>query len=140
MALRPLLIERQAETEALTYPPASTHEEFLTAGFYRLYVPRRYGGYEFGLPTYVRVMQEVARGCVNSAWCLGLAADHALQIGSWFEEQAQAEIFGDGDFRCRLGGGADRDRHARGRRLGADRQGRLLLRRSRSRRTTWARR
>jgi 3-hydroxy-9,10-secoandrosta-1,3,5(10)-triene-9,17-dione monooxygenase len=29
-----------------------------------------------------------------------LAANHALQIGSWFEERAQVEIFGDGDFRC----------------------------------------
>ena len=100
VALRPALIERQAQTEELTYPPQSTHEEFLKAGFYRIYVPRRYGGYEFGLPTYVRVISEVARGCVNSGWCLGLAANHALQIGSWFEERAQTEIFGDGDFRC----------------------------------------
>jgi 3-hydroxy-9,10-secoandrosta-1,3,5(10)-triene-9,17-dione monooxygenase len=100
VALRPILIERQAETEKLTYPPQSTHEEFLEAGFYRIYVPPRYGGYGFGLPDYVRVISEVARGCVNSAWCLGLAANHALQIGSWFEERAQAEIFGDGDFRC----------------------------------------
>ena len=30
---------------------------------------------------------------------MGLAANHALQIGSW-SERAQDEIFGDGDFRA----------------------------------------
>src|SRR5919204_16467 len=44
IALRPLLIERQAETEALTYYSQDVHEEFLRAGFYRILVPRRYGG------------------------------------------------------------------------------------------------
>ena len=76
------------------------HEEFLRAGFYRVYIPRRYGGYEFDVPTYMRVVLELARGCPNTAWCMGLAGNHALQIGSWFPEHAQAEIFGDGDFRA----------------------------------------
>ena len=31
-ALRPKLVERQAETEQLTYYPESTHREFLDAG------------------------------------------------------------------------------------------------------------
>jgi 3-hydroxy-9,10-secoandrosta-1,3,5(10)-triene-9,17-dione monooxygenase len=99
-ALRPLLVERQAETEKLTYYPQDVHEEFLRAGFYRLLVPRRYGGYEFDLPTFLRVVIELAAGCPSSAWCLCLAAGHALQTGALFEERAQAELFGDGDFRC----------------------------------------
>ena len=37
------------------------HEEFLRAGFYRMLVPRRYGGYEFDLPTFLRVIIEIAR-------------------------------------------------------------------------------
>jgi 3-hydroxy-9,10-secoandrosta-1,3,5(10)-triene-9,17-dione monooxygenase len=99
-ALRPKLIEQQAETEERTYYSEELHQEFLRAGFYRLYVPRRYGGYEFDVPTYVRVLIELGRGCANTAWCLGLASAHALQVASWWEEQAQAEIFGDGDFRA----------------------------------------
>src|SRR5262249_33668411 len=54
----------------------------------------------FDVPTFVRVLIELARGCANTAWCLGLASAHALQVASWWEEQAQAEIFGDGDFRA----------------------------------------
>jgi 3-hydroxy-9,10-secoandrosta-1,3,5(10)-triene-9,17-dione monooxygenase len=100
VALRPKLIERQAECEERTYYSEEMHEEFLSAGFYRLYLPRRYGGYGFGVDAYVRLFLELARGCPSSAWCCGLAANHALQIGSWWEEQAQAEIFGDGDFRA----------------------------------------
>ncbi len=99
-ALRPLLVERQAETEARTYYAQETHEEFLKAGFYRMLVPRRYGGYEVDLPTFLRVIVAIARGCPSTAWCLCLASAHALQVGALFEEQAQAELFGDGDFRC----------------------------------------
>ena len=63
-------------------------------------MPRRFGGYEFDVPTFTRLLIELARGCVNTAWCMGLASAHALQIASWWGEQAQTEIFGDGDFRC----------------------------------------
>jgi 3-hydroxy-9,10-secoandrosta-1,3,5(10)-triene-9,17-dione monooxygenase len=100
VALRPQLIERQAEVEERTYYSEEMHLQFLDAGFYRMYVPRRYGGYEFDMPTFMRVTLELARGCPSTAWCLSLASAHALQIGSWFPEEAQEEIFGDGDFRC----------------------------------------
>ncbi len=99
-ALRPVLVERQAETEQRTYYSQEMHEAFLEAGFYRMLVPRRFGGYEFALPDFWRVVIAIARGCPSSAWCLSLAAGHALQVGSLFEEEAQTEIFGDGDFAC----------------------------------------
>ncbi|MBV9364899.1 MAG: acyl-CoA dehydrogenase family protein [Solirubrobacterales bacterium] len=99
-ALRPRLVADQAETEKRTYYSRDMHEAFLAAGFYHLYVPRRYGGYEFDVPTYVRVVQEIARGCVSTAWCLGLAMNHALMVGSWWPPVAQDEIFAGGDFRC----------------------------------------
>ena len=43
---------------------------------------------------------EVAAGDVGTAWCLCLASAHALHLATLFGEQAQAELFGDGDFRC----------------------------------------
>jgi 3-hydroxy-9,10-secoandrosta-1,3,5(10)-triene-9,17-dione monooxygenase len=100
VALRGRLIEEAAATEERTYYSEAIHEEFLRAGFYRMYLPRRYGGYGFDVPTYMRVLIELARGDVNAAWCMGLAGNHALQVGSYFPEQAQTEIFGDGDFRA----------------------------------------
>ena len=100
VALREKLLAQQAEVEERTYYSQEMHEEFVRAGFYRMYIPRRFGGYEFDVRTYARVLLELARGCPNTAWCMGLAGNHALQIGSWFSEHAQAEIFGDGDFRA----------------------------------------
>ena len=100
IALRPELVADQAATEERTYYSLQMHEAFLNAGFYHLYVPRRYGGYEFDVPTYVRVVQEIARGCVSTAWCAGLAMNHALMVGSWWPQEAQDEIFAGGDFRC----------------------------------------
>lgn len=100
VALRGELVADQAATEQRTYYSPEMHEAFLNAGFYHLYVPRRYGGYEFDVPTYVRVVQEIARGCVSTAWCVGLAMNHALMVGSWWPQEAQDEIFAGGDFRC----------------------------------------
>lgn len=101
VALRPALLERQAETEQLTHYSKDTHDDFLNAGFYRMLQPRRYGGYEFGVPAFYRVVTEIARGCPSTGWSLSLGAAHALQVASVFEERAQGEIFGpDGDFRA----------------------------------------
>ena len=100
IALRADLVADQAETEKRTYYSPEMHERFLAAGFYHLYVPRRYGGYEFDVPTYLRVVQEIARGCVSTGWCLGLTMNHALMVGSWFGQEAQDAIFGGGDFRA----------------------------------------
>jgi 3-hydroxy-9,10-secoandrosta-1,3,5(10)-triene-9,17-dione monooxygenase len=100
VALRPLLKERSAETEQRSYPTDDIHQACLDAGFYRCYVPRRYGGYAFGADTFMRTIQELARGDVGAAWCIALASAHALQVASWWPEQAQEEIFGDGDFRA----------------------------------------
>ena len=100
IALRPELIADQAETEKRTFYSPEMHQRFLDAGFYHLYVPRRYGGYEFDVPTYVRVVQEIARGCVSTGWCLGLTMNHALMVGSWWPQEAQDAIFAAGDFRA----------------------------------------
>ncbi|RPF31068.1 acyl-CoA dehydrogenase family protein [Streptomyces sp. TLI_185] len=101
VVLRPVLLERQPETERLTHYPKDTHEDFLRAGFYRMLQPRRYGGYEFGLPVFYRVVTEIARGCPSTGWALSLTAAHVLQVATLFDEQAQDEIFGaDGDFRA----------------------------------------
>ncbi len=98
IALRPRIVAEQAQTEERRYFSPELHEAFHDAGVYRLYVPKRYGGYEFDVPTFVRVVEEIARGCVSTAWCLGLSMNHALQVGSWWPQSAQDAIFGDGEF------------------------------------------
>ncbi len=99
-ALQPMLVERQAEVEERSFYAEDVHRELQTAGIYRTFVPRRYGGYAFDVPTFARIGIELARGCPSTAWCASLASNHALHVGSFFPERAQAEAFGDGDFRA----------------------------------------
>jgi len=63
-------------------------------------VPRCYGGYEVEMETFLRVVASIARGCPSTAWMLGLGAQHALVAATRFGEEAQDELFADGDFIC----------------------------------------
>jgi 3-hydroxy-9,10-secoandrosta-1,3,5(10)-triene-9,17-dione monooxygenase len=93
-ALRERLRAEQDESdERGTYSPAM-HEAFLEAGFYRITQPRLFGGYEFDLATYYRVMLEISRGHPAVGWCLALAASHAFEVASHWPEQAQYDLFG----------------------------------------------
>jgi 3-hydroxy-9,10-secoandrosta-1,3,5(10)-triene-9,17-dione monooxygenase len=94
------LVDRQAETEQRGYYGLDTHNEFLSAGLYRLLVPRRYGGYEFGLDTYLEVVSALARGCPSTAWMYTFGASHAHIAATLFGEKAQEELFANGDFIC----------------------------------------
>ena len=68
-AMRETLRERQADTEQRTFYSEETHKAFADAGFYRILQPRRFGGYEFDLPTYYRVVMELSRGDISAGWC-----------------------------------------------------------------------
>lgn len=98
--IAPTLVERQAETEQRTFYAEDTHEEFVKAGFYRILVPRRYGGYEFGADTFMRVAMTLAQGCPSTGWMYLFGAAHALPVATLFAERAQAELFGSGHFIC----------------------------------------
>src|SRR5882724_3839832 len=98
-ALRETLRAQQDESDARGCYSPEMHETFLKAGFYRITQPRLFGGYEFDLATYYRVMLEIARGHPGVGWCLALASSHAFEIASHWSEQAQYELFGsDGHF------------------------------------------
>jgi 3-hydroxy-9,10-secoandrosta-1,3,5(10)-triene-9,17-dione monooxygenase len=92
--LRPIFSEQIEETERLTHISEELHAKVEAAGFYQLLTPKRYGGHEVDLPTYVKIWAEIARGDMSGAWNACLAANHALQLASWFPEHTQDEIFG----------------------------------------------
>ncbi|WP_158607733.1 acyl-CoA dehydrogenase family protein [Flexivirga caeni] len=94
-ALRPKLRAEQAETEKRgTYSP-EMHQAFLDAGFFRVLLPKMFGGLELGVEAFYKVITEVARGCTSSAWCLCFAAGRTLTLASYWPEKAQKEIFGE---------------------------------------------
>ncbi|GAA0547246.1 MULTISPECIES: acyl-CoA dehydrogenase family protein [Actinomadura] len=99
-ALIPALVEQQAQTEKRTFYAPEMHEEFQRAGFYRILVPRRYGGLEMGIDTFFRVSMALARGCPSTGWMFCLAAAHAIPVATLFPEPAQRELFASGEFFC----------------------------------------
>ncbi|MGW1551604.1 acyl-CoA dehydrogenase family protein [Streptomyces sp. NPDC002346] len=92
--IRPLLRERQAQTEADGQYSAEVHAYFLDHGFYKVLLPSRFGGLELGVPAFFAVISEVARGCPSTAWCLSLSAAHTLTLSSYWGEEAQKSVFG----------------------------------------------
>jgi 3-hydroxy-9,10-secoandrosta-1,3,5(10)-triene-9,17-dione monooxygenase len=102
-ALRDHLRAEQASTEQRGAYSPETHELFRAAGFYRTLLPRRFGGHEFDVSTFVKMVVEVARGCSATGWCLCLAAGHGLQLGGLWSESAQlSALLPDGDFAAPL--------------------------------------
>src|ERR1039457_3014712 len=89
----PTLRARQAQTEAAGRLLDSTNDDFLKAGFYRVLQPHSFGGYEFPLTTYVRMIMEIARGCPSSAWVLALVSGHPVMLAD-FDLRAQKEVYG----------------------------------------------
>jgi 3-hydroxy-9,10-secoandrosta-1,3,5(10)-triene-9,17-dione monooxygenase len=105
-ALRPLLFAQQEENDRRGYYSDEIHGELLRGGFYRILQPRRYGGYEFDLPTFVRIVMELSRAHPAGGWCFTLAASHGLVLASHWCEEAQQELFGPhGEFRAAMTAG-----------------------------------
>jgi 3-hydroxy-9,10-secoandrosta-1,3,5(10)-triene-9,17-dione monooxygenase len=75
------------------------HRRFVDAGLFRIVQPRRLGGYGFSVETFLRVIMEIARADMGTAWNLSLGTAHTLQVCAYFSERAQLELFApDGHF------------------------------------------
>jgi len=99
-ALRATLRAAQADCEAQGRVSEAINEKLIGAGFYRVIQPRLFGGYEFDVPTFYRVMMEIARGCPETGWVLALTAGHPLIVAS-FPLEGQSDVYGIvGEFRC----------------------------------------
>src|SRR3954463_10252944 len=73
-AMRERLIEEAPLGEARGGYSEELHEEFTRAGFYRALQPRRYGGYEFGLDTFIKLITEISHGDAATGWGRGPGA------------------------------------------------------------------
>ncbi len=93
-ALRPLLMERAAATEAERRVSAEVTHALVDAGLYRLGQPARFGGYEYGPGDLLRLGFELGRGCGSTGWCAMIANVNAW-LASYWPLDAQQEIWGD---------------------------------------------
>jgi 3-hydroxy-9,10-secoandrosta-1,3,5(10)-triene-9,17-dione monooxygenase len=94
-ALAPLFAERApAAEEARRIPPQSVND-MLEAGFARILLPQRIGGYGLGFDTCFEVVRELSKADASHGWCAGLIIHHAHLIAQ-FPRAAQQALWADG--------------------------------------------
>lgn len=98
--LRDVLRGGQEQCEAQGRISDAINDQLIRAGFYRIIQPRCFGGYEFDVPTFHRVMMEIGRGCPETGWVVALTSGHPLILAN-FPLEGQADLYGPhGEFRC----------------------------------------
>ncbi|MEV5177709.1 acyl-CoA dehydrogenase family protein [Streptomyces flaveolus] len=103
-ALKPLLREHTATSEAGRRLPDDVNAALVDAGLFRLLVPKRLGGHEADLRTILEVTEALGEGDGSAAWLVGVAS-----VAGWMaglaSEQAQQDLFGQ-DADARVAGGS----------------------------------
>jgi 3-hydroxy-9,10-secoandrosta-1,3,5(10)-triene-9,17-dione monooxygenase len=100
--LVPTVRARAAEADVARRLSDETLDDLVAAGFFRIVQPRRFGGYELGALTLVRVMTELSRGDASTGWVTSLTAGHTKWL-AYYPMEGQREVFGeDGDARLPL--------------------------------------
>src|SRR5919198_3433768 len=95
-ALVPTLRERAQAAEATRRVPEESFDDLAEAGVFRMCAPKRFGGYEVDFKTQIDVLAHVARGCPSTSWVATIFSAMAWLVGC-FPDEAQEEIFADGD-------------------------------------------
>lgn len=99
-SMRPELRAAQAECEGGGCVPPRIAEMLIDGGFFRMVQPRMFGGYEFGIDDFYKVIIEIARGCSETGWVTSLVGGHPVVLAR-YPAQTQIEVYGEaGDFRC----------------------------------------
>jgi 3-hydroxy-9,10-secoandrosta-1,3,5(10)-triene-9,17-dione monooxygenase len=92
-AMVPALRSKALQAERDRLIPLKTHRAFAAAGFYKLFQPVRYGGYEMPIGMMVEVAGELGRGCGSSAWIFSNLAVQNWILGM-HRPQAQEDVWG----------------------------------------------
>lgn len=90
--LIPILRERADEAEDLHRLPDSTIADLKAAGLHKVYMPRRFGGWEMDWGAHMEISREISQACGSTGWITGLVFSHVMWIAR-FGAEAQEEFF-----------------------------------------------
>src|SRR3954451_11001738 len=92
-SIRSILEQSAEDADRLRRLPDANVQALKDTGLCRLMVPKRFGGYETDVHTYIAVMAELGRGCGATAWVASL-----INVCAWltglFPERAQHDVWG----------------------------------------------
>jgi len=92
-SIRSILEQSAEDADRLRRLPDVTVQALRDTGLCRLMVPKRFGGYETDIHTYIAVMAELGRGCGATSWVASLI-NVCAWLASLFPERAQQDVWG----------------------------------------------
>lgn len=95
-AMVPGLRARADQIEEARKVPDDVIAMFREAGFFRILQPRRHGGWEMNPVVFMRVLNELGRGCCASAWNLMILGVHNWEFGI-MDPRAADVVWGEDD-------------------------------------------
>jgi alkylation response protein AidB-like acyl-CoA dehydrogenase len=91
-SLKPLIAANAAATEEARRPVPVVWDALRRTGLFYHFVPKRFGGLEFDIESFIDVMTPIGEVCASTCWTAVFSADHNWLM-SQFPEQAQKEFF-----------------------------------------------
>jgi len=96
-ALRPMVAEHAAESEKLGYPHPAVWDAMRATGFFYHFVPKAYGGCEFGPEDFFKTARLIAEACPSTAWAVTFTVEHNW-VAALFPKEAQDAFFAQGRY------------------------------------------
>lgn len=93
-SLAPLFAEHAAESESLRRPADEAIAAVEEAEIFKLMVPRRYGGLELDMDTFVEVVLALSEGDASLAWVTAFLIEHNWMF-CLFPESFQKQLYSD---------------------------------------------
>jgi 3-hydroxy-9,10-secoandrosta-1,3,5(10)-triene-9,17-dione monooxygenase len=92
-ALKPLIAANAAACELSRRPVPVVWDALRKTGLFYHFVPKRYGGLEFDIESFIDVMLPIGEACASTCWTTVFSTDHNWLMAH-FSEKAQDEFFG----------------------------------------------
>ena len=92
-ALKPLLAKHASACERGRRPVTEVWNAIRKTGCFYHFVPKKYGGLEFDVGTFIDAMLPLSEGCASTGWVAAFCVEHNWML-SQFPEEFQDEIFG----------------------------------------------
>ncbi len=88
----PQLAADAVATEQRGYTKNSVIKNLKRQGFFRVFQPKQFGGYELEFHEFVTLMSNLGRGCGSTAWVCSVGAFHAFNV-ALFKQEAQDDVW-----------------------------------------------
>ena len=90
--LAPMAREHAEQSEKAAKIPEHVYAALVERGFFRVLLPKRYGGYEFEPAVAARIVMELAAGCGSTGWVASCAMSHQWMVAQ-FPLACHAEVW-----------------------------------------------